>query len=470
MGAAVINRRRKRMRLELGRADLKKESLTVTFFKVFLFGWLVYFFIFLFVEHYIPGMTFDFMVHDNYADGTNNWFRDFVEVNHWAAKGTSYLPGGYCGNYPPLVLAIAKIFAFLTPNILSEKLSYYEIGSSPAALAVYFSFVALVLGCFVYFIYRYLKQNLKDADTDRTLLPLLVLSFLLSASMIFLFERGNYLYLAIITFMLFLFFYETKPTLSAVMVALCACVKVYPALFLLVFLLDKKYKSFFVAVGVGLAGFFLPMLLLEGTLIEQVSGFLRAVVDFNADSQVIVGDAMPFYRIEQHSNSLSNIFRALAFCFTWGGRYPVQMSFAVTAMSVLSKIASVLLVAISAVALYFTKPLWKRSCIVLCLLLLLPNNTFDYMLAFFLPLIAIALCVGTLADRKYVVIMTLLACIPKAYFYIDYGMDVSIQTVINPILMVLLLVFLTVDAMRERKNKLEQSAGAPDSVVATERA
>ncbi len=458
----------KKMRLELGKSDFRRESLTVTFFKVFLLGWLAYFFVFLFVEHYIPSITLDFMAHDNYSDGTNNWFRDFVEVNHWAAKGTSYLPGGYCGNYPPLVLAIAKIFAFLTPNILSDEMSYYEIGLSPAARAVYFSFVALVLGCFAYFVYRYLKQNLKDAGVDRTAPLLLVLSFLFSSSMIFLFERGNYLYLAIITFMLFLFFYETNPTLSAVMLALCACIKVYPVLFLLVFLLDKKYKSFFIAVGVGITGLFLPMVVLEGTLIEQFVGFFRAVVDFNADSQIIVGDAMPFYQIEQHSNSLSNVFRALAFCFTLGGRYSAEMSFAVTAMSVLSKIAAVVLVAISALALYFTKPLWKRSCIVLCLLLLLPNNTFDYMLAFFLPLIAIALCAGTLADRKYVAIMTLLACVPKGYFYINYGMDVSIQTVINPMLMILLLVFFAVDAMKERKNKLERGDGAFDSVVAPE--
>ena len=160
---------------------------------------------------------------------------------------------------------------------------------------------------------------------------------------------------------------------------------------------------------------------------------------------------MPFYQIEQHSNSFANIFRALAFCFTWGGAYQTEMSFAVSAIEILSKIATVLLVVVSAGAVWLSGPLWKKCTVILSLLLLLPNNTFDYMLTLFLPLLAVALCKGTLSDRKYVAAMTFLACVPKAYFFINYGLDVSIQTVLNPLLMTAIIIGFLVDGIREKR-------------------
>ena len=96
----------------------------------------------------------------------------------------------------------------------------------------------------------------------------------------------------------------------------------------------------------------------------------------------------------------------------------------------------------------------KRCTALLCLILLLPNNTFDYMLILFLPLIAMLLCEGTREDRKYAVLLTLIAVVPKSYFFLDVAADVSIQTVLNPLLMVTVLLLFGIEVWQNmRKNR-----------------
>jgi hypothetical protein len=160
---------------------------------------------------------------------------------------------------------------------------------------------------------------------------------------------------------------------------------------------------------------------------------------------------LPFYRIEQHSNSLSNLFRLPAFLLTLGGRSGEGHALAVSVLSSLSALSAAVVSAAAAVAAFLQRSLWKRGAALLCLVLLLPNNTFDYMLILFLPLLAMALCEGELRDQKYVVLLTLSAVVPKSYFFLDVTADVSIQTVLNPLIMVSLLSLLAAEGWKNRR-------------------
>ncbi|MBQ9099530.1 MAG: DUF2029 domain-containing protein [Clostridia bacterium] len=442
--------------MELGRSDGAKESLTVTFFKVLIFGWLIYFAAFLFAEHYVPGISLDFMLHDNYGNGTNDWFRDFFEVNRAAMWGNSYLEhgtyAGSCGNYPPLVLLIGKFFARFTPSIFLT-LNYNELRLETDSFAqrwIYFLFAAIILACFSYVMGRYIRHNHGEISKDRFLPFSITAAVLLSYTMIFTFERGNYIYLAIISFLLFVVFYGKNDTVSAISLAICACVKVYPVFFFAIFLMDKKYKPLLIGGGVGLAGLLLPMLALNGTFTEKLFGFIQGVFNFNKNSQAVANTQIPFYMIEQHSNSFSNIFRALSFAVV-GRQYHGGFDGFLSVMSVISKIFSILLTAVGVVSFLFHKSFWKRCGIVLCLIVLLPSNTFDYMLTFFLPLLVMVLCLGEAKDRKYVILMTLLACVPKGFAFFDYRLDSSIQTLLNPLILTTMMVLFLLDAVPEIK-------------------
>lgn len=112
---------------------------------------------------------------------------------------------------------------------------------------------------------------------------------------------------------------------------------------------------------------------------------------------------------------------------------------------------NVILLLTAIIALVFNKSFWKRACILLCVVTLIPNNTFDYMLAFFLPLLAMVLCKGEIKDRKYVIAMTVLACVPKGYCYFNYRLDTSLQTLINPIIMTGIIILFVLDSIPEIK-------------------
>ncbi len=425
------------------------------FLKVLLAGWLVYFFIALLADHFLPNMHFSFFLRDNYPDGTNDWFRDFVEVNRAGLAGDCYLTGD-CANYPPLVLVIAGIFGFFTPGARSA-LSHYVVGQSPLARGLYFGFATLTIGAFAALLVGYLVENSPKWGGKKVFSVTAGLVF--SYPLLFAFERGNYILLAMAFFAVFVLCYETRPTVSAVALALSACIKIYPALFFFLFLADRKYKALFAGIAVGLAGLFLPMAALQGGPLVQLRGLFAGVFSFNGHSQTVGGAPLPFYLIEQHSNSFSNLFRLPGLCLTRGGRLAAEMQLPIRILAAACGVATVLLSAMMIIGFFLDRDSCRRMLLLLSAILLLPSNTFDYMPVLFLPVLALMLCRNERGDRKYIGLLTLLACTPKVYFFLHYPLDVSIQTVLNPLLMTVMVTLIFLDGWRAflRKTKHERS-------------
>ncbi len=459
------------MRIDFSECRPKKESLVSTFIMVFLLGWAIYYTLLLLVEHFSVDIYLDFLAHDNFRNGDSDKFRDFFEVNRASAIGDCYLTGE-CANYPPLVLAIAKFFSLFTPSILTDE-NTWVTRDTTAGTVLFFVVFTLFTLIVAWGFLRYLKRNLPEARQDRQTPWILTVMLCCSYTVVFALERGNYIFIALIAFLVFVFTYRDHEILSAVALAICACIKVYPVLLFVVFLIDKRYKGFLVGVATGIVGLFLPMLALNGSLVEQFTGLLKGVLNFNSNSQAAKGE-VSFNYVEQHSNSFSNIFRTVSLAAF--GKEPLTGS-AVTVTKVLSTISTVLLAVLSAISvfsLFFVKEKWKSFFIINALLCLIPSNTFDYMLAFFLPILILILCEANLRDRKYVILLTLLACVPKTYYYFGtYFEDVSIQCAINPLIMSAMLIMIFCDSaipemmnrIRRRKEK-KTIAEASDSVSA----
>ncbi len=456
------------MRIEFVTGDRKKESLITTFLKVFIIGWAIYFILFLLAEHFTIDVHLDFLLHDNYGNGHSDKFRDFFEVNRAAAIGDCYLTGE-CANYPPLVLAIAKFLSLFTPTILADANTWVTRDRTSGTVLFFVVFALLTLAV-AWGFRSYLKKNLKEAEQDRHLATVLTVMLCLSYSLVFALERGNYIFIALIAFLVFAFTYRDHPVLSAVALAICACIKVYPVLLFVVYLIDKRWKGFFIGVGTGIVGLFLPMLALNGTLVQQFMGLLNGVLNFNNNSQATKGEVL-FNHVEQHSNSFENIFRMISVALFGKESLTGTPALVTDILSAVSSVALVLLIVAAVAVLIFAKERWKSFFVINALLCLIPSNTFDYMLTFFLPILILVLCEGKLENRKYVILLTFLACVPKNYYYFGtYYEDVSIQCAINPLIMTVILGMLFADTalpgarqwigrLRQRKkNFVEESA------------
>lgn len=434
------------MRIDFSKGNRRTESLISTFIKVFIIGWAIYYTLFLFVDHFYvdADISLIFFNHDNFQNGDSDRFRDFFEVNRAAAIGDCYLTGE-CANYPPLVLAIAKFFSVFTPSILTDATTWDTRDTRSGTILFFVVFTLFVAG-FAYGVYRHLRKNLSEGKQDRSLPWILTAMMCYSYTILFGWERGNYIFLALISFMVFVFTYRDHEIISAIALAVCACIKIYPVILFLLYLVDRRYKGFLIGIVTGVVGLFLPMLALNGSIVDQFLGLLKGVLNFTNSSQATKGE-VGFNHVEQHSNSFSNIFRMIAVALF--GKEPLVGGAAIVT-KVLSVISTVLLGAVTAISvfsLFFVRERWKSFFIVTALLCLIPSNTYDYMLTFFLPILVIILCEADLRNRKYVFLLTALACVPKSYFYFgNYFEDVSVQCAINPILMSVMLVMIFFDS------------------------
>ena len=401
----------------------------IVFFFTLIIGWLVYYTIFFLASHF-------------YED----WFRDFFEVNRAAAQGDSYLTGA-CANYPPLALVLAKIIALFIPNTLKDSDVYVTIASAQGKL-VFIAFFSIILFISYKIIYEYCTKHMSLKGYK---LFLFTFGTLFSYSLFFALERGNYILLSFIAFMVFVFTYEDHEVISAISLAICACLKIYPVLLIAIFFLDKKYKGFITCIITGIIGLFVPMIFLKGNILQQFMGIINAVLLFNGTSQQAKGE-VSFAYVEQHSNSLSNIFRAIALHVDNSPLYSNTKSIVIDVLKLSYNISLLILIAVSIYTLLKTHTLWKRICIITCLLLLIPNNTYDYMLTYFIPILIMAICDQKNKNHFYIFTIAYLAYIPKSYYFFEVGvLDVSIQCVLNPIIMLVLIGHMFIDCLKEEK-------------------
>lgn len=416
---------------------VSSRKLIIVMLWTFIIGWFIYFFLFLISYHFTYNVNLDFLLHDKYSTGYTDFFRDFFEVNFASAKGDCYLTGT-CANYPPLALVIARIMAVFTPDILDTAAVTAKDTFEGRMLLIAFFTVTLCF-CFTLY-YNYFLKQMPRFRLGRTTAVILSIVCIFSYSVIYGIERGNYIILALIVFIVFVFTYEKYPKVSAVALAVCACLKVYPVILFLVFLLDKKYREFIIGMFTGIIGLFLPMIFLKGNIFQQFRGLLNGILSFNSTSQAEGGIIVGFDYLEQHSNSFSNLLRSIALWVSNCKWFEPNKVHVVLSLQTANIILTFMILLIAILGLVSNKQFWKRVCIIVCILHLLPSNTYDYMLSFFIPILVLSVCYGNMDDKKYIIMLTLLSIIPKSYYFFPYGAeDVSIQCVLNPLLMVLIL-------------------------------
>jgi hypothetical protein len=162
--------------------------------------------------------------------------------------------------YPPLINVFYALIGTLLPKELLAQgpMAVRDSQYGGILTGVYFSVSAML------FMYAVLK--LGRASAEETLLMCVTLS--LSMPFLFHIERANSILLAVIFTMLYLAKYDAEKTwkrhLAFICLSIAAAIKIYPAIFGLLLIRERRWKDALWCILYGVAVFILPILYLGG--------------------------------------------------------------------------------------------------------------------------------------------------------------------------------------------------------------
>lgn len=283
-------------------------------------------------------------------------------VMQWASSqfggigfGHSYFPAIYL-----LVHPFAH-FAFIEPHLVSLA----SKGSLIAFLAI-----------FVVFTVWYTWLNVRSATNPMETIQRVIVFTVMSYPTLFTFQTGNFEAYIFICLALFLYLYQRKQfALSTLPLAFAIASKLFPAVFLVLLIADKRFKeTLYVVIGVVVFTL-LPLYIFEGGLrTSNLGAFLHNL----RESQKMYFDLMVVSTAGNHfGGSLYNTFRIV-----FGeGVLPIAThikSYAVLALGIL--------LLVSAYVVLVEKAMWKRVTLIVICMCLLPYTSTDYKLMhFYLP-------------------------------------------------------------------------------------
>lgn len=210
-------------------------------------------------------------------------FSDFLETMAYAVSGDPYrgIPP-LCSNYPPLPILLVYPFSFFCRGTVEAYLrgdialeyAYKNVDF----LCAYLLYYVLSL-CFLGFAAYKLAEKYSDQKWNLTV------ALLFCGPVLYCFGRGNVLFPAIAFTFLFFTYYDNKSRalreIAVLFLALAAAFKLYPAVFALLYIKEKRTLDFFKTVIYTAFLVFVPLCFFQGSYGTTVKLFIKGVVGFN---------------------------------------------------------------------------------------------------------------------------------------------------------------------------------------------
>lgn len=193
-----------------------------------------------------------------YADNSTNrdFFMDFFNSLRDSKNANVFRRGSV---NTPLACAIFYLFSHMIPKNVTETTfsQRYAMQANQQAIVIYYVFIAICLVSFAFLMRAYLK-----GAKNKTLATVLSFMFLFFYPLFYCVERGNIVLLSMICTAFFVFFHDSEDkrirVLSLIVFAFGAALKLYPVVFLLLLVKEKRYKDLLKALIAFLVFFFAP--------------------------------------------------------------------------------------------------------------------------------------------------------------------------------------------------------------------
>jgi len=219
---------------------------------------------------------------------------------------------------------------------------------------------------------------------------------------------------------------------AAVLLAVPIAMKGSAGVFWLLFLMDGHIRAFLVSVATCAGMTLLSLLILPGAIADNVSG-LRTALD------VITSAAGEGTFGLRHSAGLKAAINVLSHVDEHFNFFVVNYRF----------VGLALLLAVAAALLALRPILWQRVALVSAAMILVPSLSYEYrMIHLYLPLLLFLVAERRRGDALFVVLFGLLL-VPKGLPVLFA--DVNLGTVVNPLLLLILMAAIVVDAATDHE-------------------
>jgi hypothetical protein len=364
-----------------------------------------------------PNNTFLFYPADRFADfytlpsinfDLNPYFRDTPSAQY------------------PLVNIFGYLFSLL-PNHLS------------------FLLYAILVSASVIFIT--IKILWEEKNQDLHFPTALVLVFL-TYPFLFTMDRGNIESLLFVFLFLFMFYFRrNRYTTSAIFLSVAIAMKLYPALFLLLYFPQKKYREVILSVS-------LTALLTLGSLAMFKNGFLENALFLlrasNFSSNEVLSLFLGSNNFVQRGVSLFTFFKIIFIETDLIASINMRQFLSIYYIAM-----ACLFVPLAGYVVFIEKKLWKQVTLLTFAMLLFPHISADYkLLHVYLPMFLFLIAEKDPRSDIFYLISFGLLMIPKNYIYFPKVMsdsgtsDIGIAVMINILVMVFMSLWIILTGSR----------------------
>jgi len=319
----------------------------------------------------------------------------------------------------------------------------------------------IIFCSYIYFYMMfYTKAAKEQIGSSLTYHHLLVGIVFLSYPVLYCLDRGNLENLLfVLTSASLLFFMRRKYTASAIFLSVAIGMKLYPVVFLLLFLKKRRYKELIMCVMLTILLSLLSLALLHGGFVESWRILMSRIIPASKEG-ILDGSVMAGIR---QTASLFAMFKVMILVALAKTHHVVDMNLFSRHLDKFSHrysvISMIALLVLSGYLLKFERVFWKQTMILVSMMILFPAISFNYKLIYlFIPLAAF-LCQESkqsIYDKVYLALFMILL-IPKNYYvfpvalanypsaFDPYDLSVSISVFIDPIIMVSFLILIVIE-------------------------
>jgi hypothetical protein len=284
---------------------------------------------------------------------------------------------------------------------------------------------------------KHYLYGLKSKLTSSQLLTIFAIVFL-TYPILFAVDRANFDLLVCASLFLFAFtFRKQKYKTSTVFLALAIALKPYTAIFIMVYVLDKRHKDALLVIfnAVFLTG--LSLCLFKGGFFLETQKYLNEL--FHTAGYLLAGNQQAF---------VSDLYGFLTVAIKFiGDKLGMEMYLpAHPEARILYGIMAIIVFIYFVIYLWKKHPLlWKVMAVLTILVILLPYNSGDYRLTYlFVPMLIYLGFKEQTRNDLLIIILWGLLLIPKNYYTLQSPQNIGM--VINPLLLISLLICIIPDA------------------------
>ncbi len=379
------------------------------------------------IYHYVLGFYLNFpWPYNSFLFTPEDKFMDFY---HTWIMGRDILAGNnpYVNEFPFVYFPFAA-FAILP----------FSFGSWHTGLII---FSLLIISVFGWFLYQGIKgfENYNLLEKAGCVILLAITSY----PLLFVLDRGNVEGLLFIFLCFFIYFYKKgRFLLSIIPLALAISMKLYPLVFVVLLISDRRYKETIFCVLLSLGVTLSSLLLMKGNIFFSVTEFMKDLLWFK--NGYIIGNSGANY-----NHSLFNFFKGVYLYYL-----PITKDLNIFS-SLYTILAFIIFGLIALYIIFAEKKLWRKTALLVLSMILLPYVSFDYTLIhIYIPLMLFINSDEKISKSNLAVcILFGLLIIPKHYFVPVMSYNVSINVCLSPLIMLSIIGIILKEGISEFRRK-----------------